>query len=251
MMSLVLDLHNHSSCSYDASNRFAHYKHGFEKGFFDVVAITDHNNMKAREMFQNQEFRVIIGEEIDTANGELIGLFLNSDVAEIPKHRSMVETAREIRNRGGLVYVQHPYYRWMKPRHRLDPDAIMALLHHDLVDIVETRNGGALMQKSNRRASELALHWDIPQGAGSDAHHPSDIGRCTVRIPFEGDPFAMTNKDLLAGLRYGDIDDSRVRNSALTLLPRAGYAIKVAYSRLGGAERKRRNPAKELSKPGD
>jgi predicted metal-dependent phosphoesterase TrpH len=243
-MSLVLDLHNHSACSYDASNRFAHYKACFEHKLFDVVAITDHNTMKARKMFTNDEFRVIIGEEIDTSDGELIGLFVDDDgsVGEIATHRSIFDTAQEIRNRGGLVYLQHPYYRWLRKAHRIHPDTISALLHRELVDIVETRNGGAFMEASNRRATALARHWDLPQGAGSDAHHPGDIGRCTVKIPFSGDAFSLTREALLAGLREGEIDDSRTRSSLATLGARGGYAFKLLYARLGGGERQTREP---------
>jgi predicted metal-dependent phosphoesterase TrpH len=241
-LSLVLDLHNHSSCSYDASNRFAHYKAGFERGLFDVVAITDHNTMRAHHFFTNDEFRVIIGEEIDTSDGELIGLFLSAHGSdEITKHRPILDTAAEIKNRGGIVYLQHPYYRWLRRSHRVHEDTIAELLRNTLVDVIETRNGGAFMAESNRRATELARYWGVPEGAGSDAHHPGDIGRCTVRIPFDGDPFTMTNDDLLAGLRKGEIDDSRIRGAPGTLAARAGYAMKVAYGRLAGAEPKRRD----------
>jgi predicted metal-dependent phosphoesterase TrpH len=112
MKCAILDLHNHSACSYDASSRFAHYKHAFHRGLFDVVAITDHNTTRAKHSFLNDEFRVIIGQEVDTRDGELLCLFLDSAAArDVPLHRSAVDTAKEIRERGGLVYLQHPYYR--------------------------------------------------------------------------------------------------------------------------------------------
>jgi hypothetical protein len=107
---------------------------------------------------------------------------------------------------------------------------------------VEVANGGALMKTSNRRAEQLARDWDLPGGAGSDAHHPSDIGRCTVRIPLSKDPFEMSEADLLQGLRQGVIDRDRVRSSALTLGVRAGYAMRVGYGWLAGGERKSREP---------
>lgn len=237
--SLALDRHNHSSYSYDASNRFANYKHCFECGYFDILAITDHNTMKAGKAFRNDEFRVIIGEEIDTQDGELIGLFLD-DAGEISKHRSVFDTAREIQERGGIVYLQHPFYRWLRKSHRIHPETISGLLHHGLIDVIETANAGPFMAKSNQRAAALARHWDIPQGAGSDAHHPSDIGRSVVRIPWSKDPFELDRADLLAGLHLGQIDSSRVRASAATLGVRFGYSVKVSYARLTGGERKRR-----------
>lgn len=237
MREIKVDLHNHSSYSYDASNRFAHYKKCFDKGLFHILGITDHNNIRARNAFQNDEFRVIFGEEIDTKDGELVGLFLDE---HIKPGRSIFDTAKEIRERQGLVYLQHPFYRWL--RNRVHSETVHALLHHGLVDVIETANGGPLMTSCNRKAAELARHWDIPQGAGSDAHHPTDIARCTVRVQLAKDPFELTKDDLLTALRHGEIDRKRVRNSAVTLSVRLGYSVKVNFARLGGAERKSRQP---------
>ena len=236
---VILDLHNHSSCSYDASNRFAHYKRCFERRFFDVLGITDHNTLKAKNLFENEEFKVIMGEEIDTRDGELIGLFLEEHVTPF---RTIFDTAKEIKARGGLVYLQHPYYRWLRKAQRLHPHTIHALMSERLVDIVEAANAGPFMSSSNRKAQDLARHWDVVEGAGSDAHHPSDIGRCTVGVHLDGDPRDLTPDELMVSLRSGHIHRERVRNSAITLSCRLGYAWKVAYGRLGGAEKHTRYP---------
>lgn len=236
---VTLDLHNHSSCSYDASNRFAHYKRCFERRLFDVLAITDHNTLKAKNLFENDEFKVIMGEEIDTRDGELIGLFLDEHVTPF---RPIFDTAREIRDRGGLVYLQHPYYRWLRKAARLHPDTIHALMSERLIDVVETANGGPFMTSSNRKARDLARHWNVVEGAGSDAHHPSDIGRCTVRVSLDKDPRDLTPENLMASLRGGNVNRERVRNSAITLSCRIGYSMKVAYGRLGGAAKHTRYP---------
>jgi len=48
---------------------------------------------------------IIIGEEIMTAEGELVGLFLQTP---IPAGLSLLETATRIRAQGALVYVPIP-----------------------------------------------------------------------------------------------------------------------------------------------
>ena len=49
---------------------------------------------------------MIVGEEIMTSSGEIIGLYLNE---EIPAGLSCDETIDRIIGQGGVVYVPHPY----------------------------------------------------------------------------------------------------------------------------------------------
>ncbi len=91
----LLDLHNHSDRSYDASNTLADYERAHAAGRFDVVAITDHNRIDGALAFAAAaSFPVIVGMEIDTAEGELIGLFLEET---IPTGLPASETAERIR----------------------------------------------------------------------------------------------------------------------------------------------------------
>ena len=77
----LVDLHNHTDRSYDAVNRLEHYERAHAAGRFDVLAITDHNRVDgAFDARERASFPVIVGMEIDTADGELIGLFLQEAV---------------------------------------------------------------------------------------------------------------------------------------------------------------------------
>ncbi len=49
---------------------------------------------------------VIVGEEIRTTGGDLLGLFLERAV---PRGMSAAETAAAIREQGGLVGLPHPF----------------------------------------------------------------------------------------------------------------------------------------------
>lgn len=76
------------------------------------IAITEHNNLRGAEAFasfcrkRGNKVSVIKGEEIFTSQGEIIGLFLDS---EIEPGLSPEETILRIREQNGIVYVPHPY----------------------------------------------------------------------------------------------------------------------------------------------
>ncbi len=68
--------------------------------------MTDHDTIEgALRLKELSDLPVIVGEEIMTAQGELIGLFLREPV---PPGMSAVETVEAIRGQGGLVYLPHP-----------------------------------------------------------------------------------------------------------------------------------------------
>ena len=152
-----LDLHNHSHRSHDAVNRLGDYERAHREGKFDVIAITDHDRIDgAQEIAQRAAFPVIVGEEITSAGGELIGLFLSEHV---PRDLPIVETARRIREQGGLVYLQHPFYHLI--RRRITRRGRAQLLDEGLVDVVEAVNGGPSrrLPTRKRRGSQRATAY--------------------------------------------------------------------------------------------
>src|SRR5207247_7063950 len=70
----------------------------------DVVCATDHNTilgaLRLREIADG--FRVVVGEEISSRDGEIIGLFLES---AIPRDLTGEETIGRIHDRGGGAVV--------------------------------------------------------------------------------------------------------------------------------------------------
>ena len=81
------------------------------KNGFDVIAITDHDETRAGFIAQEyakryDDIEVIVGEEVTTHDGELIGLFLNE---RIPEDLSAEETVDIIREQGGLAIAPHPF----------------------------------------------------------------------------------------------------------------------------------------------
>ncbi len=150
------------------------------------------------------------GEEVMTALGELIGLFLERPVQSGLTPR---ETALEIKGQGGLVYLEHPYDRF---RRHLSEPGIEAIA--DLIDIVEVFNGRS-EEQANRRAEDLCDILGAAPGAGSDAHSLREIGSAYVEMEdFEG------AQDFLAKLRGAKIVKGRRK---LFLLAEAKFGNKM------------------------
>lgn len=226
----LYDLHNHSHRSYDAVNRLEDYERAHADGRFDVLGITDHNRIDgAVDLAERASFRVVVGMEIDTAEGELIGLFLHEPV---PPRLGAFETAERIRSQGGLVYLQHPFYPLIrKPLTDRVRDELAA---RGLIDIVEVRNGGPFTGRSDARAFAWARAQSLPIAAGSDAHEPPDIGQCVTAVP-PGPPDAAS---LVERLRHAVVVD-RHRPSVLQIATKARYRFFAELPR-----RIRREPRK-------
>src|SRR5262249_61221230 len=77
----------------------------------DVVCATDHNTIEGALRLRDlagERLRVIVGEEISSRDGEIIGLFLTRP---IPRDLSAEDTIARIRDQGGIVSVPHPFSR--------------------------------------------------------------------------------------------------------------------------------------------
>jgi len=171
------DLHNHTYHSPDsilspqqALQRIRHLG-------LDCVAITDHNTVRGglalREMADG--FQVIVGEEVRSADGEILGLFLETD---IPGGLPAGETIARIKNQGGLVGVPHPFDTL---RSGLDPGVMEALIAH--IDFIEALNSRIVFAVHNKQALEFARRHHKPVSAASDAHCARELGRSYVEMP--------------------------------------------------------------------
>ena len=178
---IKIDLHVHTCYSDDSLTPLDTIVEVCRRKGLDAVAITDHNAIEgALALHEIAPFPVIVGEEIKTTRGEIIGLFL-SEV--IPKGLSPQETIAAIREQGGIVYVPHPLDRVR--RSPVGPRVLDSILEQ--VDALEIFNSRVLLPSDNERARRLAEARGIPGGAGSDAHTAREIGRAYVEMPtFDG-----------------------------------------------------------------
>jgi predicted metal-dependent phosphoesterase TrpH len=114
---------------------------------------------------------VIVGQEIRTIAGDLIGLFLREVV---PPGLSASEAIAAVRAQGGLVGIAHPFDRFRGSVGRGETAALEAVAAS--VDWIETWNARLVFGDGNGRAADLAARLGIPGVAVSDAHTTMEVG---------------------------------------------------------------------------
>lgn len=173
---MKVDLHVHSKYSGHSILSIPNIKKIAIKRGLEGVAITDHNEIKgALEL--SKMFPTIIGEEISTTDGEIIGLYLNE---KIPRG-SAIETMDRIRAQGGLVVAPHPFDSLRK-------ESLMSEKLCSMCDIIEVFNSRVIRAKDNLRSFEFAKLKGYPIVVGSDAHTSIEIGNSWMDIDIIDDP---------------------------------------------------------------
>ena len=190
-----VDFHSHTMWSGDCTTTPEELEEAVVDTGIDVLCITDHSTTNgAKALASRLPCRVVVGEELRTGAGEVIGLFLTE---RLPFGIGHVEAAERIRAQGGLVYIPHPYD---PTRHCLREDALVELLDRGLVDGLEVFNAKKSLQSLNAKATETARARDLPGGAGSDAHVPEALGAAYLVMPDFDGPASM-----LAAMREGRV----------------------------------------------
>lgn len=171
-----VDLHLHTSYSYDSLTPPHVAAHVAEQRCLDAIAVTDHNAIDgALQAAKCANIVVIIGEEVASGQGDIIGLFLKE---YIPPHLGALKTAEAIKEQGGLVYVPHPLCRCVPSRVSLV--TLQEIL--PLVDVLEGINARAPFPRDNDAAQKYATSHGIALGAGSDGHFAFEVGRAGVAM---------------------------------------------------------------------
>jgi len=172
---MKFDLHIHSKYSYDSFLSPERIIKVAKRKGLHGVAITDHNTIKGGievlKINEDEDFQVIVGAEIRTEYGDIIGLFLEDEITA----NKFEEVIEEIKSQGGLSVLAHPYRQYKFPEEIIDK-----------VDLVEVFNARS-KKRDNRRALHLAANYNKPVIAGSDAHLPFEIGRGSTIVPAQVD----------------------------------------------------------------
>ncbi len=163
---LFADFHIHSHHSKDCVMPVADILERAREVGLDVVAITDHDSaaggLEARDLADRYGVRVIVGEEVKTSEGEVIGLFLERT---IPGGMTFAETIAAIREQGGIVYVPHPFDRL----HTIPSPAVLRANVAD-IDVVEVFNSRLAFPGFNELAERFAQRY-------------RSAGGCRERLP--------------------------------------------------------------------
>lgn len=139
-----------------------------------TVILADHNNLAPARIINS--VRIIPGEEIQTKQGEIIGLFLKY---KIPKGLSLKQSIKKIKKQEGLVVAPHPFEGLRLKA--LKKEILIKNINE--IDIIEVFNSRNLFNSDNKKACALAKKYKKIQIAGSDAHLASEI--CNTIIEME------------------------------------------------------------------
>lgn len=184
-----VDLHAHTMWSGDSTTTPEELELAVVAAGIDVLCITDHNAIRGAQQLEHRlPCRVVVGEELRTHAGEIIGLFL---AEHVPFGVAPGQAAEQIRAQGGVVYVPHPFDPL---RRNLAEAALVELTEAGLVDALETFNAKTQLASLNAQAADFAARYGLPSGAGSDAHVPEAIGAAYVEMPdFDGPAEFLAN----------------------------------------------------------
>jgi len=186
---MIFDFHIHSKYSFDSVMSPERIVRVAQDNGLDCIAITDHNSIKGGlegKKYENKNIKVLIGEEISTNHGDLIGINLKEEI----KEKDFFKAVKEIKRQGGVSILPHPYKGHKN---------IENIAQH--VDIIEAYNS-RISHDLNEKARNLAEKLNKPFICGSDAHFYREIGNAKNSgtlgdLKFGILSFSQTNKHLI------------------------------------------------------
>lgn len=207
MKKIKLEMHVHTKYSKDSLLPFWALYLKCRICGIDYIAITEHNNIDGAKEFEKFCKRhgckicVIVGEEIFTSEGEIIGLFLRE---KIEPYLSPEKTISEIKKQGGIVYVPHPFDE-KREKTVLKEEAISRF--SDKIDCIEIHNGRNIEKRYDRMQKEISEKYHIFGVVGSDAHTIIEIGRNYMDIDCLD--AILTPNNFIAILKQGTIVEKK------------------------------------------
>jgi predicted metal-dependent phosphoesterase TrpH len=150
-----------------------------------VIAITDHDTTtgafvaQAYARHHAPHLEVIIGQEISTNQGDVVGLFLKST---LPAFETAAEAVAAVHAQGGLAVAVHPFSHW-------STCFVMHGVGRRIFDVpfdaVEVRNGVPANLLSNPLTAWLNRYvgQQLPELGGSDSHVPFTAGQAMTLFP--------------------------------------------------------------------
>ncbi len=221
------DLHIHTRVSDGMASVETVLERAERDDNLNVIAITDHEDVRggleARELAAKRGLRVevVVGAEITTRHGHLLGLFLEETP---PIFRSVEATIEAIHAQGGIAIAAHPMSWLTRSLSRRTIDRVVERGEEGvLFDAVEMNLSPAGRVTAQRMAQRNAERWQLPMCGGSDCHHLPQMG--TGWTEFEG----STAADLLAALRAGAVREGHSQPPSLREIGLGQAALGLAW----------------------
>jgi len=191
------DLHIHTLASDGTAGAVEILEHVEANLTLDVIAFTDHERIdaalaaRAIAIDQGHRVEVIVGEEITTLGGHLLGLWLTETVKPL---RSLRSTIAAVHDQGGIAIPAHPLVPYplcaqgFVLRRLLDDEPLYR------PDALETFNPTALGRPWHSRVVRFAEEHGLAKVGNSDAHALEAVGAGYTTFP------GRTGDDLRAAI---------------------------------------------------
>jgi hypothetical protein len=152
-----------------------------------VIAITDHDTAEGAFVAQAHAQRyashlaVIVGQEVTTGDGDIVGLFLSKT---LPPFDTAAEAIQAIHSQLGLAVAVHPFSRWNTFNNM---NGVGSKIFSLPFDAIEARNGFPANLISNPLTIWLnrTSGQGLPELGGSDSHVPFTVGQNCTYFPGE------------------------------------------------------------------
>lgn len=171
---LKIDFHVHTSHSFDGRIT-PETLASLSKKFQIIPAIADHNTISAHTEFRKFQIPFIPAEEVKTAQGDFIGLFVTEPVK---KGVDFYEALDSFRSQGALSYVPHMFD---SSRPGLTKEE-----YCKQADIIEVFNARSIA-RFDQKAEEFAKRENKLIAAGSDSHYPYEFGTTYTELDLSED----------------------------------------------------------------
>jgi predicted metal-dependent phosphoesterase TrpH len=172
------DIHIHSDHSDGLASVSEILEFARDHTDLDVIAITDHNTiegaLRAQSISEEYGIEVVIGEEVSSREGHVIGLYLQDDI--LPG-MSATDTIQAIEEQGGIAVIPHPFSNKgvFGPRGR---GLFAAAAAEGAFHALEVYNSLPFLIWANKVAAKtLAGGQGIAATGGSDAHVLEAVGK--------------------------------------------------------------------------
>jgi predicted metal-dependent phosphoesterase TrpH len=218
------DLHIHTTYSDGAASPAQVVARAIQLGL-SVIAVTDHDQINGAieaSACDPARCEVVVGEEVSTLEGHVLGLFL---VRPVPPGLHVKETIDRIHVQGGLAIPAHPFLQLGGARGVGEHGGGLAW------DAIEVENGSPGAWLANRRARRAHPAWATAQTGGSDAHILAAVGSVVTVFP------GRNALDLRAAIENGKT--RAVRRNRSPLIGARTFARSLRRRLTGEAHRER------------
>jgi hypothetical protein len=174
---LKVDFHIHTIYSPDSLTTPEKLIAAARRKGLDRVVITDHNTIAgALRCKELDPERIIVGEEIETPDGEILAAYMTEEIPAGLPPRAVIA---RLRAQGAFISISHPFDTQRKGGWNIP--VLIDLLPE--IDAIETFNARCMRPKFNFEAQGFARQYNLPGTYGSDAHTPFELGRGALLLP--------------------------------------------------------------------